>query len=312
MQCVPKRVLPPNPTAIMRLADLIGNSGDRTVFVTGAGVSTESGIPDYRSPNGSYSRGHKPADLSGLLRSHHVRQRYWARTFLGWQRFHHASPNEAHRRMALLEDGGFVRQLITQNVDQLHQRAGSKRVVNLHGNNHEVRCVACGLVSSREAVQDQIAAANPTWRERAGELKDEAYTRPDGDLAMEVDFSSFVVPDCTACGGLLKPNVVMFGENVPKPVVEHCYEQVGGSRLLVALGTSLQVYSIYRFVLHAVEKRIPVVAVNIGPTRGDGVLELKIEDHCSAVLRGVCGHLQRCHALPPDPPSVEEARQLPS
>ena len=244
------------------------------VVLTGAGLSTDSGIPDYRGP-GSPAR--QPMTYQEFASGPEAQRRYWARSHLGWSRMHGAAPNAGHHALARLDPT----LLITQNVDGLHERAGSRSVVALHGRVSEVVCLTCRTVSPRSAVQAQMTALNPGWVERHAAVA----TRPDGDVDLEAT-SGFVVPHCP-CGGVLKPNVVFFGENVPAPRVQRCYDAVdalGSSGVLLAVGTSLTVMSGLRFVRRAARGGTPVVIVNRGGTRGDDLATYKVEAGCSEFL----------------------------
>jgi NAD-dependent SIR2 family protein deacetylase len=259
----------------------------RLVVLTGAGCSTESGIPDYRSPGGAWTR-HKPILYSAFVRSAEVRRFYWARSYRGWPRFDAARPNRAHRALASLEGRGKVHQLITQNVDDLHQEAGSRAVVQLHGRNRVVVCLQCGAESPREEMQRRLADGNRDWLEKA-EWRylhaDDADFAPDGDSEIARDaVGGFRVPECVRCGGVLKPNVVFFGESVPKEKVDHAMRRVEEADALLVVGSSLTVWSGYRFAKRAAERAIPIAIVNIGPTRADDLASLKIEAKCGDVL----------------------------
>ena len=250
--------------------------GRPLVVLTGAGLSTDSGIPDYRGP-GSPAR--TPMTYQEFVSGPTARQRYWARSHLGWSRMGRAEPNAGHRALAALDP----ELLITQNVDGLHEAAGSRRLVALHGRIAEVICLDCRAISSRTALQARLSALNPGFAERHAA----AEVRPDGDVELD-DTGDFVVPPCTDCGGILKPDVVFFGENVPAARVERCYAAVdalaqSGGTLLVA-GTSLTVMSGFRFVHRAARAGIPVVIVNRGPTRGDDLASYKLEVGCSEFL----------------------------
>lgn len=267
-------------SSIARLAELIAASR-RIMVLTGAGCSTESGIPDYRSPGGSWSR-HRPVQFGEFVRSADRRRRYWARSFLGWRRFASASPNATHHWVALLERSGRMTGLVTQNVDELHSRAGSASLVELHGSNHRVICLECGETWSREEHQARLASLNPSWSEHASSIA------PDGDAPLEEERErSFVVADCAFCGGIAKPDVVFFGESVPRQRVDLAMSWLERSELLLVLGSSLQVWSGFRFARAANQSGIPVVSVNIGPNRADELLTLKIEGRCSEVLFAV-------------------------
>lgn len=273
------------------LADFVVNAR-RLVVLTGAGCSTESGIPDYRSPGGAWTR-HKPIYYSAFVRSEEVRRFYWARSFRGWPRFAAARPNDGHRALARLEAGGVVRFLITQNVDDLHAEAGSRRVVQLHGRNRLVVCLDCGCEFARADVQERLAAMNAEWLARApwAQLRaDEADFAPDGDANVARDaVDGFAVPPCERCGGVLKPAVVFFGESVPAGKVAVAMEHVDDADALLVAGSSLTVWSGFRFVKRAAERGIPIAIVNVGPTRGDALASLKLDAPCGATLSAAAG-----------------------
>ena len=259
----------------------------RLVVLTGAGCSTESGIPDYRSPGGAWTR-HKPIYYAAFVRSAEVRRFYWARSYRGWPRFDAARPNAAHRALAELESQGRVHQLITQNVDDLHQEAGSRAVVQLHGRNRLVICLACGGELAREEMQARLTERNAEWLAAAPWHRleaDDADFAPDGDADVAPDVvGNFVVPDCHRCGGVLKPNVVFFGESVPRDKVDYAFRRVDEAGALLVAGSSLTVWSGYRFVKRAAERGLPIAIVNIGPTRADDLATLKVEAKCGEVL----------------------------
>ncbi|MGP8001210.1 MAG: NAD-dependent protein deacetylase [Streptosporangiaceae bacterium] len=243
------------------LAGLIAAGG--VAVLSGAGLSTESGIPDYRGPTGLARRA-QPMTYQTFTGSAAARQRYWARSHLGWRRIARAAANSGHLAVAELERRGQLTGIITQNVDGLHHAAGAQRVIELHGSLSRVRCLGCGQRTARAGLDARLRAANPGWDARPGQLN------PDGDVTLPAGQEArFRVVDCTACGGVLKPDVIFFGENVPRSRVDECYQLVTGSRALVVLGSSLAVMSGYRFVRHAAKLGIPVVIVNQGPTRGD-------------------------------------------
>ena len=248
----------------------------------GAGVSTESGIPDYRGPESSKTP-RNPMRFQQFVGSEAAQRRYWARSFVGWQRVAKARPNAAHRALAGLETTGRVTGLVTQNVDGLHQAAGSKRVLELHGSLAAVRCLACGAVSSRRQLQEKLLELNPQVLGVATRAPLELA--PDGDAELREEFgATFRVPPCRLCGGVLKPDVVFFGENVPKRRVLRAYELLAEADALVAVGTSLTVFSGYRFVVQAVKDAKPVVIINDGDTRGDGDAALKLGGRLGTVL----------------------------
>lgn len=276
------------------LHDFIAQSR-RLVVLTGAGCSTESGIPDYRSPGGAWTR-HKPILYNAFVRSADVRRFYWARSFRGWPRFEAARPNAAHVALAKLEAHGRVHQLITQNVDDLHHEAGSRAVVQLHGRNRLVVCLECRSEFPRAAIQERLAELNASWLARApwSHLRgDEADFAPDGDADVARDVvADFRVPECDRCGGVLKPAVVFFGESVPTDKVTLAMSRVDEADALLVVGSSLTVWSGFRFVKRAHERRTKIAIVNIGPTRGDDLADVKVEESCGDVLRGVADRMR--------------------
>jgi NAD-dependent SIR2 family protein deacetylase len=246
----------------------------RLAVLTGAGVSTSSGIPDYRDEQGEWKRA-RPVEFLPFMKDPKVRQRYWARSTVGWPIISGAQPNGAHRALARLEQDGSVQLLITQNVDGLHSRAGSRNVVDLHGRLDAVRCMACGHLLARAELQRQLLACNPAWAEIEGRVA------PDGDVDLDGrDYGEFLVPGCPQCGGVLKPDVVFFGENVPRQRVEQAFEGVAAADALLVVGSSLMVYSGYRFAEAAAAAGKPIAAVNLGKTRADHLLALKINAPC--------------------------------
>lgn len=247
--------------------------------LTGAGCSTESGIPDYRDRDGQWKRASTPVMYAAFMHEPRVRQRYWARSMLGWLHFRAALPNAAHRALVELERRGQVGLLVTQNVDRLHQRAGSRQVVDLHGRLDRVRCMGCGLIRPRDDYQRELLAANPVW---AGL---DAVTAPDGDAELEgQDFSGFVVPACPRCGGTVKPDVVFFGEAVPRERIDVASRAWQAADAVLVVGSSLMVYSGYRFVRAAALAGKPVAAVTLGHTRADPLLTLKLDAKVSDAL----------------------------
>ncbi|MEX2467225.1 MAG: NAD-dependent protein deacetylase [Gemmatimonadota bacterium] len=248
------------------------------VVLSGAGCSTESGIPDYRGPAGTL-RERQPIRFQEFMGSEPSRTRYWARSMIGWPRFSRSRPNAAHRALAALEEAGYVRGVITQNVDGLHQAAGSRTVVDLHGKLAEVCCMACGHVTLRDTMQQRLQALNVDFAVTA-----ERYVA-DGDAALPAGSEQgFRVPACDVCGGVLKPNVVFFGENVPKQRLERTWDIFGRGTLLFVVGSSLTVFSGRRFVLRAVKDGIPVAIANMGPTRADDVATCKLEARLGSAL----------------------------
>ncbi len=246
--------------------------GRRFVALTGAGCSTESGIPDYRGQGRSGPR--HPIQHDAFLRRADVRRRYWARSALGWGRFSAAAPNPAHRALAELEAAGSLAGVITQNVDRLHHAAGSRRVVELHGALADVRCLACHAVQARGTVQQQLIDANPGWLAHAASLA------PDGDADLGDDaVAAFTVVGCVICGGVLMPNVVFFGGNVPEPTLRAAWDLFAAGEVLLVVGSSLTVYSGFRFVRRAGELGVPVAVINLGPTRADQQVPLAARVH---------------------------------
>jgi len=240
-------------------------------------MSTDSGIPDYRGPTSIRAT---PMQYSEFVGSHDAQQRYWARSYLGWHRIGQAKPNAGHRALAELETAG-LQGVITQNVDGLHAAAGSQRLITLHGDIATVVCLECGDRSARTALQHRLARANPQLDEPP--VLEHAELRPDGD-AVARDWQQFELVGCLQCGGRLKPDVVFFGESVPKSRVEAAYALVERAEVLVVLGSSLTVMSGLRFVRHQVKQQQPVVIINRGPTRGDDLATVKIEHGCSETL----------------------------
>ena len=249
----------------------------RFVALTGAGCSTESGIPDYRGEGRTGPR--RPILHDAFLKRPEVRQRYWARATLGWQRFSAAAPNPAHRALARLEQAGWLQGIITQNVDRLHHVAGSRRVVELHGALADVRCLACHALEGRDSVQRRLLAANPDWLARA------AAIAPDGDADLPDDgVAAFRVIACVLCGGVLMPNVVFFGGNVPEPTLHAAWELFGTAEFLLVVGSSLTVYSGFRFVRRAAELGVPVGVINLGPTRADDTVVVRLPERAGQAL----------------------------
>jgi NAD-dependent SIR2 family protein deacetylase len=250
----------------------------RLFVLTGAGCSTDSGIPDYRDQNGDWKRA-RPVMFQAFVGDPQTRRRYWARSVVGWRRFGHARPNDAHRALARLGQQGRAEVLVTQNVDGLHQSAGSTGVIDLHGRLHQVRCMGCERRSDRAQMQRRLLDLNPAWASL------DAHDAPDGDAELEgLDFSGFVVPACEDCGGLLKPDVVFFGESVPQERVAAALQAVQRADAMLVIGSSLMVYSGYRFAQAASQAGKPIAAVNLGHTRADPLLALKVNQSCVAAL----------------------------
>ena len=258
--------------------------GRRTVALAGAGMSTESDIPDYRGPEGRL-RKRAPVQYNDFVRSDEARRRYWARSTVGWGRVKKADPNPAHFGLAGLESAGHVNGVITQNVDGLHHAAGSRRVIELHGNLAQVVCLGCGGHRSRSDMQAELAERNDEWLAEREADDARIESAPDGDAELVGDpYDDFVVPECARCGGILKPDVVFFGENVPKPRVEDAWTMVDEADVLLILGSSLTVFSGRRFVYGAEKRSMPVAVVNIGPTRADEVALVKVEGQLGQIV----------------------------
>lgn len=315
---------------IARIAALLGHGP--LAVITGAGLSTASGIPAYRDRHGQWQHA-RPIQHQEFLRSEAVRRRYWARSFVGWPVVGQASPNRGHRALAALERRGALGALITQNVDGLHQRAGSTAVIELHGGIGRVRCLACDAGYARAEVQRWLQAANPDFaaaraaeaasahlggapaaptgapaaappgasvRARAG-IPALAPAAPDGDALLDTQGADFAVPDCPACGGMLKPDVVFFGDSVPRERVAAAAAAVERSAALLVVGSSLMVWSGYRFAEQAHRLGRPLVAINQGVTRADALLAAKIDDDCGDTLERLVQALDQ-------PDLVENAR----
>lgn len=265
---------------IERLAGWLA-ARSRVAAITGAGVSTGSGIPDYRDGDGNWKRA-QPVQYRDFVESGAVRRRYWARSSMGWPMFAAARPSAAHVALSRLETAGRVAQLVTQNVDRLHQRAGSQHVIDLHGRLDVVRCLSCNNRTDRDAFQHRLREANADWGASTARIA------PDGDADIEgVDFDSFVVPACGVCGGVLKPDVVFYGESVPREVTASALAAVETADGVLVAGSSLMVWSSFRLVRAAVARGTPVVAVNHGRTRADDLFAFKLDGECGAVLAAV-------------------------
>lgn len=272
-------------SALDTLCGMLGR-GNVTVL-SGAGLSTESGIPDYRGETGVRRR-HSPMSYQEFTGGSDARRRYWARSYVGWRLISSAHPNDGHRAVADLQRLGLLRGVITQNVDGLHQSAGATGVVELHGTLDAVLCLDCGDRSSRARLDARMLAANPGFAERV--RVDKAH--PDGDVPLaESDVERFVVIDCSRCGGALKPDVVYFGETVPRARVDASYDRIEHCDLLLVLGSSLAVMSGFRFVLRAGKLGIPVAIVNLGPSRGDERADVRVDAPLGLVLPDVVRRL---------------------
>jgi NAD-dependent SIR2 family protein deacetylase len=262
---------------IDRLVEFLHRHKKVTVL-SGAGCSTASGIPDYRDEDGNWKDA-QPVQYNDFVKSEKIRKRYWARSFAGWRRIKHAKPNAAHAALARLERHGHVHSLITQNVDNLHRLAGSQSVIDLHGLLHKIRCLSCNSVGERSEWQSRLAQHNPDWHVEASAFA------PDGDARLsKSDCDQFVVPDCETCGGIVKPDVVFFGEPVPSTRVSDATKRLQQSDALLVVGSSLMVFSGYRFARLAHAAGMPVIIVNRGRTRADNIAEQKISRNCAEFL----------------------------
>ena len=266
------------------LADVVAAGG--ALILSGAGLSTESGIPDYRGPTG-LARRITPITYQAFTASAVARRRYWARSHLGWQHIARAAPNHGHRAVARLGRRGLLAGIITQNVDGLHQAAGAAGVTELHGSLHRVICLSCGQRTPRTDLDRRLAAANPGW-----DAESTSLINPDGDAVLADDATgSFQVADCSQCQGVLKPDVVFFGENVPPQRAEACYAMVERADSVVVLGSSLTVMSGFRYVRHAARLQLPVVIVNQGSTRGDAFATATLDAPLGQVLTALVARL---------------------
>lgn len=284
--------LPANATPLIAQTDseaaeqLVGfvRSHPRLLVLTGAGVSTDSGIPDYRDQNGAWKR-RQPVQHQEFMTRPEIRQRYWGRSLIGWPMMRNARPNPSHWHLAELERRGHTAALVTQNVDGLHQRAGSEQVVDLHGRADQVICMSCEYRCDRHQVHERSGELNPHYTGYT------ASTAPDGDADLEVDFSQFQVADCPRCQGILKPDVVFFGDNVPRTRVAGALEQLRASDGLLVVGSSLMVYSGFRFCRYAQEWNKPIATLNIGRTRADALEPLKLNARIGPTLEATLARL---------------------
>ncbi|MGM0570174.1 NAD-dependent protein deacetylase [Marinobacter sp.] len=258
------------------LAEFIRNH-PRLMVLTGAGISTDSGIPDYRDAAGAWKR-RQPVQHQAFLADEGLRQRYWGRSLVGWPVIRNATPNPAHGYLAELEGRGHVGLLVTQNVDRLHQKAGSRAVVDLHGRADEVVCLECGYRCERDQVHDWCAQLNPDF------LRFSADVAPDGDADLEVDFSGFRIADCPDCSGILKPDVVFFGDFVPRERVSRAMDYLRSADALLVVGSSLMVYSGLRFCRYGRDWGKPMAALNLGRTRADDMLDLRLNARITETL----------------------------
>ncbi|MEZ4440010.1 MAG: NAD-dependent protein deacetylase [Polyangiaceae bacterium] len=270
-------------------------AGRRLAVLTGAGCSTESGIPDYRGPE-TARRARNPMPFKAFIGDPAARRRYWARSMIGFPRLAAATPNPAHQALAELEHAGVTAGVITQNVDGLHQAAGSRRVVELHGNLGWVRCLDCDALEARRRLQERLVALN-------GDFAGVGAMAPDGDADVAADTERFVVPSCQRCGGDLKPAVVFFGESVPQERVTEARRLVDHAEALLVVGSSLVVFSGYRFVRQAAADEKPVFIINQGPTRGDPLAELRLDARAGTALPDLVAELVKRRPLGKDQPT---------
>lgn len=259
------------------LADFI-HRHPRLMILTGAGVSTDSGIPDYRDGEGAWKR-KQPVQHQDFMKSHETRQRYWGRSLIGWPVMRNATPNPSHYHIAELELRNHTSLVVTQNVDRLHQKAGTHGVNDLHGRADEVLCMSCGYRCPRDEVHERCADINPQFRQFR------ADTAPDGDADLDVDFAEFQVANCPACEGILKPDVVFFGDFVPRQRVDSAMAALKASDGLLVVGSSLMVYSGFRFCRYASELGKSIATLNLGRTRAEGLADLKLNARIGETLK---------------------------
>ena len=282
-QCYYPEAPHPNQDDIIKLNEFITNCKN-LLILSGAGLSTESGIPDYRSKDvGLYDRtNHKPMTHQEFISSFQGRQRYWARNYLGWENFQNRRPNKGHIKLSQLEKLGKAHWHVTQNVDGLQTLATSKCVTELHGCMHRVVCLDCKEIFDRSQLQKQFQLLNRDWSANVSGFG------PDADVFVKnKDVLDFEVPTCKKCGGVLKPDVIFFGDSVPLPTVEFVNDKVDKSDGMLVVGSSLHVWSGYKFVLRAFNNSIPIAAINVGPTRADKLFSLKLNALCTKVLSPV-------------------------
>jgi NAD-dependent SIR2 family protein deacetylase len=263
------------PDGVQALAALLRRRD--VVVLSGAGVSTDSGIPAYRDEDGRWKQS-APMQFREFTGSVRARQRYWARSMVGWPRMAKAEPNLAHRALSAAEARGFLRLLITQNVDGLHSAAGSRNVIDLHGRLDRVICLDCKALSARSQLQARLVAENAPF------LGESFVARADGDVELAVDYERFRLAACEACGGVLKPDVVFFGENVPAPRVQEAMAALEAASALIIVGSSLMVFSGFRFARAAARLGIPIAVVNLGKTRADDLASLRVSGNVGEIL----------------------------
>ncbi|OFE13509.1 NAD-dependent deacetylase [Pseudohongiella acticola] len=250
------------------------------MVLTGAGISTDSGIPDYRDSNGNWKR-RQPVQHQEFMQCASTRQRYWARSLVGWPIMQRAQPNAAHDKITELEHLGLLSVIVTQNVDRLHQKSGSTSVIDLHGRADELVCMSCGFKEAREFMHARCANLNPALKNVS------ATAAPDGDADLEMDFSDFDVPGCPRCSGILKPDVVFYGDNVPRPRVEQVFDTLANSRGLLVIGSSLMVFSGFRFARQAKQAGTPIAILTQGRTRADDLASIKFDAPITPLLTAI-------------------------
>ncbi|RIA83406.1 DHS-like NAD/FAD-binding domain-containing protein [Glomus cerebriforme] len=278
--------------AIQRITEFFKASDGKLLVLTGAGVSTDSGIPDYRGPQGTYiiNKNYKPIFYHEFAGQHRFRQRYWARSFLGWPSIQKANPNSSHFAFARLQSLGYIQDLITQNVDKLHQKAGTKNILELHGTLHEVHCMQCGHIQKRSNYQHVLNELNPKWEEFLNQIesfKIKPKVRPDGDvdLPSNTSYETFNYPSCEQCKkGIYKPSIIFFGENIKSSVKLLASNMVDNCNAMMVVGSTLATYSAFRLVKSAYDSGKNVAIINFGETKGDNLAWLKIERLCGDIL----------------------------
>ncbi|KAI8899167.1 DHS-like NAD/FAD-binding domain-containing protein [Globomyces pollinis-pini] len=285
-----------NSATSLALQNLIRTHRDSICFLTGAGISTDSGIPDYRGPNGVYMRnkGYKPITYQQFIGSHEFRQRYWARSFLGWPNVRIAKPNTSHSLISEYQTRYPNTKLLTQNVDGLHTQSGFKNAIEMHGTLYKVHCLSCKESIDRDEFQTLLTNLNPivdSWAKQNPDKIEKdvsSSVNPDGDVEINWDYSQFQYPKCISCNtGVYKPSVVFFGENMLPETKDQTYNAIKSSKLLVTVGTSLTVYSAYRLLKYANDLQIPIVLINLGETRGDALATLKLNVPCREALDSI-------------------------
>jgi NAD-dependent SIR2 family protein deacetylase len=284
------------------------------VCITGAGISTSSGIPDYRSLNGSYTRGHKPVLHQQFMQKLNARKRFYLRSILGWDYFSKAKPNNGHNAISWLENNGFIKFVVTQNVDRLHQKSGSYNVIDLHGRNDKLICYNCSETFDRQIYQDNLKLMNPHIVDNNNKLNfNESLLRADGDAAYEeeIDYNSFNLPNCPKCNydikkneldcshkSIIKPDVIFFGDNVPLSKVQQVHEIIDECDGILIIGTSLEVFSIYKFVNKAILNNVSIAAINSGQTRLDRLnikIKFRSKTNCTDLLPKVVQYIENNH-----------------